>query len=408
MTRRARRSAALGALLAAAGWYGVEAQSAAQQADPSLEAVSALRCWRRVDRGAVRIGERFGMTVTCRVVETEAGRAAPDTVGLEPESIDLLPFEVLSGERFADVTGPGYRFLQYHYVLRLLGEDYFGRDVFIPPLELNYRIERPSGSGSVLPGRELTYVLPAEPVRVLSLVPDTAADIRGVPLGTLGDAQARLARADLLLLAAAGFGLVAAGVLVIGVRRAYHVRRTERAPTVRALAAAAVAGAAAHELAAIRRANAAADWSSQGIERGLAALRLAAAVAVDQAVAERTAGPDAAPKSGELRVRAGWLSARSVMASSAVTPALLAAASATRPAAAISDSDLDRLRNALAVFSTARYARPGEPLPGTLTLALEEGHEVTRQLRFRALAPIRWTGRAAASLRNWWQRRWAR
>ena len=394
MRRFARNVPALLVLLAASVWHDGPAHGAAQQGDPALEQVTALRCWRRVDRGAVRIGEQFGMTISCRVVETARGRAVPDTVGLEPESIDLLPFEVLAGERFADVAGATHRFFQYHYVLRLVGEDYFGRDVAIPPLELTYRIERSTEAGAVLPGREFTYVLPGEAIRVLSLVPRTAADIRGLPLETLGDAAARLARADLLLLAAAGLGLVAVGALAFGVRRARQVRRTASAPEARPVAAVSIAQAVLHELAAIRQANAAADWSRDGIERGLAALRLAAAIALDHPVAERAAGADAEPRAGELRVRIAPLSARRVMVSSAVTPAQLAGAEP--------GEDRDRLGQALTLFSAARYARPGEPLPGTLTLALEEGIEVTRQLRFRALPPIRWATRVSASLRAWW------
>ena len=400
MRRFARNVAALLVLLAASVWHDGPAHGAAQQGDPALEQVTALRCWRRVNRGAVRIGEQFGMTVSCRVVETARGRAVPDTVGLEPESIDLLPFEVLAGERFADVAGPTHRFFQYHYVLRLIGEDYFGRDVAIPPLELTYRIERSTEAGAVLPGREFTYVLPGEPIRVLSLVPRTAADIRGIPLATLSAAESRLARADLLLLAAAGFGLVAVGALAFGVRRARQVRRAASAPEARPVAAVSMAQAVLHELAAIRQANVAADWSRDGIERGLAALRLAAAIALDHPVAERAAGADAEPRAGELRVRIAPFSARRVMVSSAVTPAQLAGAEP--------GEDRDRLRQALTLFSAARYARAGEPLPGTLTLALEEGIEVTRQLRFRALPPVRWAARVAASLNAWWQRRWTR
>ena len=404
MTRRARLGTGL-ALALAAGWHGLPARAAAQPSEPALEAVSALRCWRRVDRGAVRIGEQFGMTVTCRAVESAGGRAVPDTVGLEPESIDLLPFEVLAGERFADVTGSGQRVFQYHYVLRLLGEDYFGRDVPIPPLELNYRIERPAEAGTVLPGRELTYVLPGEPIRVLSLVPETAADIRGIPLETLGAAEARLARADVLLLAAAGLGLVAAGVLAVGLRRAHQARQAASEPAARPVAAAAVAGAAARELAAIRRENAEADWSPERIGRGLAALRLVAAVALDREVAERTTAAGAEPRAGELRVRCGRLARRWVMASSAVTPPSLAAWAAGERSGLISSGGLERLQRALATFSAARYARQGEPLPGGLTLALEEGIEVSRQLRVRTLAPLRAARRLAAALR---ERLWTR
>ena len=405
MTGRTRIAMALAVVLAG-GWHGAPVRAAAQPSEPALEAVSALRCWRRVDRGAVRIGEQFGMTVTCRVVESGSGRAVPDTVGLEPESIDLLPFEVLAGERFADIAGPGHRFFQYHYVLRLTGEDYFGRDVLIPALELNYRIERPAEAGTVLPGRELTYVLPGEPIRVLSLVPETAADIRGIPLETLGAAEARLARADVLLLAAAGFGLVAAGVLVLGLRRAHQLRRAASAPEARPVAAAAVAGAAARELSEVRKESAEAEWSPERIGRGLAALRLAAAVALDRRVAERDAAADASPRPGELHVRCGPLARRWVMVSSPVTPRELAAEAAGLQGNGISAGDLERLQRALAVFSSARYARPGEPLPDALALALEDGMEVSRQLRVRALAPVRTARRLAAALHGRWP--WAR
>ena len=402
MTRRARFLALL-AVVSACGWHAAPLLAALQPADPAREAVAALRCWRRVDRGAVRIGEQFGMTVTCRVVESDSGRAVPDTVGLDPESIDLLPFEVLAGERFADVSGPGQRILQYHYALRLTGEDYFGRDVLIPALELNYRIERTAEGGTVLPGRELTYVLPAEAVRVLSLVPETAADIRGIPLETLGAAEARLARADILLLAAAGFGLVAAGVLLVGLRRAHQARQAASAPEARPVAAAVVAGAAARELTAIRRENADAEWSPERIGRGLAALRLAAAVALDRHVAERDAAPDTSPRPGELHIRRGPLARRWLMVSSPVTPPALESAASGQRSSGISSGDLERLQRALAVFSGARYARPGEALPGGLTLALEDGIEVARQLRIHTLAPLRLARRLTASLRGRWR-----
>ena len=403
---RLNRCGLLAVLLAAAVWLDSPAHGAAQQGDPADEPISALRCWRRVDRGAVRIGEQFGMTITCRMVETERGRAVPDTVGLEPQSIDLLPFEVLAGERFADVVGAAHRFFQYHYVLRLIGEDYFGRDVAIPPLDLTYRIERQTETGAVLPGREFTYVLPGQPVRVLSLVPETAADIRGLPLDTLGAAEARLARADVLMLAAAGLGLVAAGVLAFGIRRARQARRAASALVARPVAHVSVARAVLRELAAIREANAAADWSRERIERGLAALRLTAAIALDHPLAERAADAGAAPRLGELRVRVALLSARWAMVSSAVTPALLVGAAPGRRAGTASGAELDRLRQSLAVFSSARYARAGDPLPGALALALEDGIEVTQQIRFRALPPVRWAGRVAASIHAWWQRRW--
>ena len=96
------------------------------------------------------------------------------------------------------------------------------------------------------------------------------------------------------------------------------------------------------------------------------------------------------------------------MVSSPVTPPLLAEGAAGRQGGGISGGDLERLQRALAVFSAARYARTGDPLPGALTLALEDGIEVSRQLRVRALAPLRLARRLAASLRGRWRLLWAR
>ena len=345
------------------------------------------------------------MTVTCRVVESDSGRAVPDTVGLEPESIDLLPFEVQAGERFADVTGPGHRFFQYHYVLRLTGEDYFGRDVLIPPLELNYRIERPGEAGTVLPGRELTYVLPGEPIRVLSLVPETAADIRGIPLETLGAAEARLARADVLLLAAAGLGLVAAGAA--GGRPA---------PGPPGAAGGELAGGAAGGRGGrSRRRRARADGDPAG-ERGSGLVARADRTRTGGVAARRGRGARSpgrrARRRGGRQPAAGRAPRPLRSAGAAVGHGVVARHAAhggrrcgRSGGATISGGDLERLQRALAVFSAARYARPGEPLPGALTLALEDGIEVSRQLRVRALAPLQWARRLGAALRGWWPRR---
>ena len=389
---------------------GGPAAAAGAQPPGAGEATDALRCWRRVDPGAVRVGEHFTMTLTCRVVETDRARAVPDPAGLEPEALDVPPFDVLRGERFADVQTGSERLFQYHYTLRLIGEDYFGADVELPPLELNYRIERELEDGALLPGRELTYLLPAESIRVVSLVPEAASDIRGLPPGTLGDAETRRFRARLAMLTAAGLGIAALGLLAAGVRRARRERRGE-APAAQPVPAASVAWAVTGELTALRELSLAAGWTQEAIQRALTALRLASALALGRRVAER--GGDAAgePLAGELRVRGGLLRTRSVIVSSAVTPGLLASAAAHGGAAAApapcADGDLERLRQALAAFSAARYARGGEPDGDLLARELDNGLAAARPLRVRTLAPVRRVELAAAAVRDWW-RSWTR
>lgn len=398
------------ALLWAGGQPG-GAAAAGAQSEVAGEPTDALRCWRRVAAGFVRVGEHFTMTLTCRVVETDRARAVPDLAGLEPETLDAPPFDVLRGERFADVRAGAERLFQYHYTLRLGGEDHFGADVEIPPLELNYRIERQLEDGTLLPGRELTYVLPAESIRVVSLVPEDGGAIRGLEPGTLGAAEARGFRARLTLLVAAGLSIAAVGLLALGVRRARRERRGATARAARPAPAAAVAWAVTGELTALRELGLTAGWTPAAIQRALAALRLAAAVALGRPLAERAGGADGEPLAGELRVRTGLLRAKSVIVSSAVTPGLLANAAdrggAATAAAACSDGDLERLQGALAAFSAARYARGGEPDGDLLAAELDSGLAATRPLRVRTLAAVRRVEQAAAAVRHWW-RSWTR
>ena len=49
--------------------YGIGATSVSSQGTETVE-VDALQCWRRIGANAVHVGERFAMTLTCAVVET--------------------------------------------------------------------------------------------------------------------------------------------------------------------------------------------------------------------------------------------------------------------------------------------------------------------------------------------------
>ena len=140
--------------------HGVWAISASAQNAETME-VDALQCWRRIGANAVHVGERFPMTLTCAVVETNEASAVPDLAWLEPETLAVSPFEVLEGQRYQDIVRGSRRFFQYRYELRIIGEDYFGLDVELPALEIRYRIERALDGGALVEGRELTYFLPA-------------------------------------------------------------------------------------------------------------------------------------------------------------------------------------------------------------------------------------------------------
>jgi hypothetical protein len=381
------------------------------QTEVPAQQVDALRCWRRIERNTIRVGEPFTMTVTCRVIATDGARAVPDTVGLEPETIDLLPFEVLGGRRFADVQDGPRLFFQYQYTLRLIGETYFGRDLFIPPIELNYRVERRFDDGRVQPGRELVYVLPSESVRVLSLVPPETGDLRALTNKTFGDAEERGLRADVAMFAAAGFGLVAIAVLVVGFVRAGRMYAGSRDAVVSAISYFRVARGALVHLVRVRDGSEEHGWTPGQIQQGLVALRLAGAVALKRPIAERVATAANKEREGELRVRSGVFRRKTRIISSSVTATALTAAIDESSDRAILEgkgiTELRRLESALANFTIARYTGAADISTEKLTNQVNAGIDVLRALRLRAFPPVREGIRRIEALRAAWRDRWA-
>ncbi len=386
--------------------------STAARPGPDTVAMEAMQCWRRIASHAVHVGERFDMVLTCAVVETDTARVVPDLLWLEPETLGVSPFEVLDGERYDDMVRGPRRFFQYRYALRIIGEDYFGLDVELPPLELRYRIERSLDGTTATEGRELAYVLPPESVRVLSLVPAAAADIRELPGETFGDVEARLFRASLTGIAAVAVAVVAAGVLLLGGVRARRewrgapVAREDRVPAWR------IARAVLGELRAVRAAAEGGGWTFDLVARGLAALRIAAALAVGRSVAQRAdaAGDRAdAVAEGRLPVRRRLFGSGHVSVWAAVTVRDVdgdlqrigvESLQGVRPAAA--------LRAGLAGFGAARYGAAAELPAGGLTAGLDAGIDALQRLQVELFDPWRRLSRVYRTCREWATNRWRR
>lgn len=377
--------------------------SAAAQPGADRVAVEALQCWRRLASHAVHVGERFDMVLTCAVVDTDAARVVPDLARLEPETLGVSPFEVLDGERYEDVTRGPRRFFQYRYALRIIGEDHFGLDVELPPLELRYRVERSLDGGAAAEGRERAYVLPPESVRVLSLVPAAAVDIRELPGETFGDVEARLFRANLTGMAALALGVLAAGVLLLGAVRAARGWSGARAPREAGAPAWRVARTVLGELRAVRDA-AAQGWTADLVARALAALRVAAALAIGRPVAQRASGSADDPE-GRLVVRTGPFGRETVLVSSALTGRDVDR-TLPRAEAPVDAPAVEALRAGLAGFAAARYGPADEASAEDLAAGLEAGIEAARSLQVELFAPVRRWRRLRAGWREWAANRW--
>src|SRR5436190_15508848 len=104
-------------------------------------AMAPIECWWKTDRSAIRVGEQFQLTLTCAVIDTEKVKVVVDESSLAPTALHLVPFEIVTGTRFRDIFNSPRRFFQYQYVMRLLGEEFFDKQVSLPRLQISYRVQ---------------------------------------------------------------------------------------------------------------------------------------------------------------------------------------------------------------------------------------------------------------------------
>ena len=339
-----------------------------------------LSCWWMTDRSAVRVGQPFGLTLTCRVLETTGATVVPNFAGLEPSSIELTPFETLDGARHEDIVSPPWRYVQYTYTVRLLGDEFFGRDVAVPATNLTFRVQ--TGGAETVEGVEHRYVLPAMSVRVLSLLPTQTTDLADPTVGTFGELESRGFRATVELVAAAiffGFAIVAA--IVAGFRVAERYRR--RQPVIeRAIPARAVLNGCAHEVDSVRAEALRDGWSSALAARALAPFRVGGAIALKQPIAQTWVAGDTPAREGQLTLRDGLVRRRHAIVSASITAEAMEQLRASRNGRRTADPlVLDRIRAALVALNAVRYGRERTVDGQELDRTLDEGCAALRQLR---------------------------
>ena len=303
---------------------------------PNEVAVDPVNCWWRGDTSAVRVGQTFDVVLTCAFLQTEAARVIADESRLEPAVVQLPPFDVLGGSRAKDLTTVGRRFVQFTYQLRLLAENSFSAQIALPALEITYRVESRVGAAESLQGRDLTYLLPPLTMRVLSLVPDTAEDIREAPVATFDNIESRGARGTMFRAAGGTLLALAALMLILALVSVFRRRRAARPASERVLPPSAVLAGVRRELEAIKAAVLASGWTSDLAGRALTAVRIVAAHATGRTVTQHRAATAAAD--GQLVV-SGRIGAPTIVSAS------------------VASADDDDLRDALTRFAAARYGR---------------------------------------------------
>jgi hypothetical protein len=376
-------------LLMLSGVSAAMAPAVAQSPPDGQTELPPLQCWWRTDRVAVRVGEPLRLTLTCAAAETGAATVVPDWDQLQPDVVDLAPFEVVGGTRSEEVVVPPWRYTQFEYTLRLTGEEFFGLDVPLPPLEISYSIAvgpRGGDGGVVQQGRERTYVLPPLPVKILSLVPKEADDIEEVPAHSFESIERRRGRAHLAFLI--GCGLLAAGALYLllfvgGAVRALRARRVK--PAFRVPEWRIVLGCRAALRALVAEAGKD-GWTESRVGEALTLLRVLGALAMDKPLRQQVVARSQVVESGEWILRRLSLRRPRV----AITATTTAAELRAHVSPTVSGAALDSLAAAISTCSVLRYARePDAAAASEAGRAIEDALRALRELLLATLLPVR-------------------
>ena len=352
-----------------------------------------IRCWWKTDRTSVRVGEAFGLTLTCGVIETGPIAVVPALTQLEGGAIQLTPFEVVSATRRADVVVPPWRYVQFEYSVRLLNDGFFGQDINLPAVTVTYNLK---SAGADSTGRDQTYVLPALPMRILSLVPKAAGDIRDASALTFADIESRRYYATAARVAAAIALVFAAVFAVLAVLRFAQRFRVRTPAAARVVPVASVLAGCATTLRDVQRDVRSAGWSPELARKALPAMRIAGASAMGRPIAQQYVAADVTTREGQVVVKTGTLGLGRAVVSAATTPGAIATALDGRASGgARARGAMSQLGDALQAFGRAAYGRQSKEAGGQtldsaeLDRALETALEAVQRLRVGALWPMR-------------------
>ncbi len=361
------------------------AWSPAQTPNPGGVVVEAdpVRCWWRTDRASIRMGEPFEAVLTCAALQTSATTVVVDRSRLDPTVVSLPPFDVLGGTTAEDATTASRRFFQYTYQLRLLNDMAFGQDVSLAGLAISYRIDTLTSEGTTSQGRDLSYNLPALSLRVLSLVPGAARDIRDASSLTFADLEERRFRARALGIVGWVSYALAAAVAALAAVRAYGALGTPAKARSSLVSGRAILQRAGRELADVNRARQAEGWTEALMARAAAAMRVVGAYAVGKPAAQ-SLGLASTAIDGQIALSQGLIRRRHALVSSAVTADDLDGAATTNGA-------VQRVRDGLLAATAARYGR-GTVDESAVESAVSAAGELASSLAWRHSWPVeRWT-----------------
>jgi hypothetical protein len=385
---------AIGLAWPASGWT---------QPAPTTEqmvSVDPIRCWWRTSEGAVRLGQTFDLTLTCAVLDNEAVQVVPDESRLAGAVITMAPFEIVGSVHPQDMRAGERRFFQYGYSLRIINPDAIGSDIPIPLISLHYRVSSKIAANASVQGRDLTYILPPQSVRILSMVTADAVDIRDSSEESFSSVEQLILHASMLDLAALTLAVLGALMVVVVLFRLLTGVQREKGPAAHLMGGYSVLRHVGSELNAVSR-EADGGWTADLAGRAVAATRLAAACALDRAVTQKRVARGTS--GGEGRVVATGLFGRgkTTTLSSGVTHEDISRALARLPAAADPQrrQTLEQLQTALGTFNQYQYSREPQNDKSALDAALSAAQSAASRLKSEAMWPKPYLRRRLSSWR---------
>ncbi len=376
----------------------VAAPSAASRGGaPGTVEAEPIACWWRTSAGAVRVGELFTLVLTCAVIETSTTTVVPDVSRLDPSVLQMPPFDVVDGRRETDLRTALRRFIQFNYTLKVINDDAMGKDVSIPTLIMSYKVQsRATEGAAAIEGRDRQYILPSLPIRVLSLVPAGATDIRDQPAGSFRDIDTRRFRANVFNVVAIALFALSAVLFAAPLVRGWRRRQAQTPSARRMVSDMAILRGVKRELSAIHDERGARGWSPEPVSRALAALRIAAGFALSRPASQAVFVPGGRIDSGQLLVYARRVGGGAALVSGSVTPEALAGAVTQGNLRGEQAARLGDLRTALSQLTTAAYGRSGILDTAALNAALASGRgEVERLVEENS-----WTARTLEAMRQ--------
>ena len=350
-----------------------------------------IKCWWKTDKAAVTVAEQFHLTLTCAVNEAHGAKVVPKMEPLDPGAVQLAPFEVVSGTRHEDIQAPPWRYFQYEYTLRLVDDDAFGGDMDIPGLTITYNIQSDVAGASA--GRDQMYFLPNLPMRIMSLVPKNANDIRDSLQESFAAPQARLFRASAEFIAAGvlfAFSLLTIAFAVVRIVRRNRERAPVRAP---ALSETALTRACLREIGRLQSEAMRSGWTHERTGLALTILRIGSAVGMGRSVSQSPVDVTVSAREGQLIVRKGILGRERIAVSASITPEIIERyrfnGAKRELDRAKQQKMLDNLAKSLITFSAVRYGRDSASDNAALNRALESGRIALKRLFVTTLWPVR-------------------